>query len=658
MSLLSVIVVIDNTSQGVSRTLFSLSAAYQLHIAAEEYEVVIVDNASIPPLTEAIFEGLQGNFRLIRFASTPYPRARVIKQALREAKGEIIGILSDGPRLVTPGLLHFARAGAALYPRAVVATLGWDLGSDIQRAAIEAGYDPKTEEELLRSIDWQRDGYRLFDIATLDECSVDGWFSTFTESNALFLARNFWEQIGCVDEAIGPASPGPLDFNPFLRALGAEGSELVLLLGEATFRQLRGEVSTTAGPEPEAEGFDSSLEQQTRRGDGRVGIEDKRVTYLGTLPRPSLVLRVVGNVIHPIKYPLPLGEAFDQKLWAVQPVRKPTNSIAVGLTDIAHQEFQAGHYATTAAIARLTRNHFPEEPEPQRLLALVGPALANRVPLQPDPNFHAVLAQANLLLGDNEGARAGFNKALALQPDFAAAHVGLSMLNLPGPHYFLWLAKFHELLTPRFYVEIGVDVGYSMSCALPPTCAIGVDPAPRIQVPFKTEAHIFAETSNEFFSKDRLTPLLNGESVSLGFIDGEHSFEQSLLDFSNLERFCGPTSVILLHDTYPLDEVTQDRTKTTQFYTGDVWKTVHCLKVLRPDLTIFTIGTAWTGLTVVAGFDSQSHLLAERYNEIVEQFRDVSYAAVKDDLATMLNVVPNSVPEVQARLQARLKLEL
>src|SRR5688572_7046826 len=151
MSILSVVVVIETTSREVPRTLFSLSATYQRHIAAEEYEVVIVDNASVPPMTESVFEGLEGNFRLIRFASPPASRAQVIKQALREAKGEIIGLLSDGPRLVTPGLLHFARAGAALYPRAVVATLGWDLGFDIQRASIEAGYDRETEDELLCS---------------------------------------------------------------------------------------------------------------------------------------------------------------------------------------------------------------------------------------------------------------------------------------------------------------------------------------------------------------------------------------------------------------------------------------------------------------------------------------------------------------------------
>jgi len=47
----------------------------------------------------------------------------------------------DGARIVTPGLLHFARRGVKLYPRAVVVTLGWYLGRDLQCWSMEAGYN-------------------------------------------------------------------------------------------------------------------------------------------------------------------------------------------------------------------------------------------------------------------------------------------------------------------------------------------------------------------------------------------------------------------------------------------------------------------------------------------------------------------------------------
>ena len=50
----------------------------------------------------------------------------------------------DGARMVSPGLLHFARAGAGLYDKAVVVAPGWYLGADYQNCAIPAGYNQAT----------------------------------------------------------------------------------------------------------------------------------------------------------------------------------------------------------------------------------------------------------------------------------------------------------------------------------------------------------------------------------------------------------------------------------------------------------------------------------------------------------------------------------
>ena len=68
-----------------------------------------------------------------------------------------------------------------LYPSAVVSGLGWYLGLDQQRWALECHYDQAREDALLASIGWPADGYRLFEIAALDESSVDGWFGTLLE---------------------------------------------------------------------------------------------------------------------------------------------------------------------------------------------------------------------------------------------------------------------------------------------------------------------------------------------------------------------------------------------------------------------------------------------------------------------------------------------
>src|SRR5260221_10056594 len=148
----SVVVIMYNMSREVPRTLLSLSAGYQRHIGADDYEVILVDNGSDLPFDPHVLDKLQGNFRLIRIdAARPSP-AYAINRGLSEARGGLIGVMIDGARLVTPGLLHFARAGSALYPRAIVATLGWYLGYDIQRYSIEAGYDQAQEDELLGSV--------------------------------------------------------------------------------------------------------------------------------------------------------------------------------------------------------------------------------------------------------------------------------------------------------------------------------------------------------------------------------------------------------------------------------------------------------------------------------------------------------------------------
>jgi hypothetical protein len=105
--------------------------------------------------------------------------------------------------------------------------------------------------------------------------------------------------------------------------------------------------------------------------------------------------------------------------------------------------------------------------------------------------------------------------------------------------------------------------------------------------------------------------------------------------------------------TVPLDEATQSRSCDTQFHTGDVWKTVLCLKHYRPDLDIFTIATPWTGLTVVTGLDPASRVLSERYEQAVARFVVTPFSAIEGRLDDALNVVPNDWSIVQSRLKKR-----
>ncbi len=553
---LSIVVVVRNMPREARRTLLSLSAGYQRRIGAAEYEVIVVDNGSDPPFDPRSLEALGGNFRLIRIDQASPSPAAAVNRGIAAAEGSVIGVMVDGARIATPGLLHFGRRAARLAGTAVVTTLGWDLGHDFQRFAVECGYDQAREDDLLASIDWPRNGYRLFEIGTPDESSWEGWLQPVSQSTALFMERRHWDALGGMDERLDLPDAGPVNVDIYSRALALRGAQPVVLLGEGTFHQLHGVTATGATP----------AETLGRRPQ-KVARPRRQPIYVGELQRSAL-----KGLVRAAAYPLHARTAatfepgFDLQLWTAQPPPKPSEPVVGALVDLARREFGAGRYGSTARIARMARRRAPDEAEPQRLLSLT--AAAGEGALRPAEMI--ALAEAHRLVGEDDLAVTNFRAALERQLNSMEAHSGLARVRLPGPAYQEWLDHFHGLLAPATYIEIGVAKGATLRRANRPTLAIGVDPKPKIAFPLSTETHIFAETSDAFFARRGPDALLGGQPLGLAFIDGLHLFDQALRDFINLEAYCGPQSVVLIHDTLPLDERTQRRSCDTHFHTGDV----------------------------------------------------------------------------------------
>src|SRR5262249_52401890 len=162
------------------------------------------------------------------------------------------------------------------------------------------------------------------------------------------------------------------------------------------------------------------------------------------------------------------------------------------------------------------RERSPNEQE-LRMLSLVAASLPAGCP--PDAKrteYHLALAEAHRILGENEAAATNYRAALTHNPNLPQAHLGLAGLRMPGDNYLVWLDRLYRALSPDTVIEIGVYHGESLALLRPPTIAIGIDPNPAVVLPLKTETHIFAETSDDFFARRRPEGLLAGRPLSVG----------------------------------------------------------------------------------------------------------------------------------------------
>lgn len=246
MPALSVVLVAYNMGREIPRTLRSLSPAMQRGIAADAYEILLVDNGSAQPLDEAACRAVCPNVRLIRVQDASPSPVRAINMALAQAQGDLIGVCIDGARMASPGLLALACAAARTHPCPVVGTLSFHLGPDVQSRSMLAGYDQRAEDSLLARSGWEEDGYRLFDVAVFASSSADGWFVVPAETNALVMRQAQWRALGGFDEGFRSPGGGLANLDTWARACELPGTQVLQLLGEATFHQVHGGVATNS----------------------------------------------------------------------------------------------------------------------------------------------------------------------------------------------------------------------------------------------------------------------------------------------------------------------------------------------------------------------------------------------------------------------------
>lgn len=184
--------------------------------------------------------------------------------------------------------------------------------------------------------------------------------------------------------------------------------------------------------------------------------------------------------------------------------------------------------------------------------------------------------------------------------------------------YLDFLRQIHELATPSSYLEIGVDAGESLALVSSP--AVGIDPAYALEVDVPPGATLYRGTSDDYFASNAIAGDLPDGRIDLAFVDGMHLFEYALRDFMNVEAHSGPGTVVVLDDMLPRSQAEARRDRTTDDWTGDVWKIIPVLARYRPDLVVLRIATEQTGLLMVMGLDSDTQELSGRYDDIVAEY--------------------------------------
>jgi len=244
---ISVIVISYNMERELPRTLQSLSTRNQRGIGGDRYEIIVVDNGSKDtPSIPAEYP----NMRLVRMENPTKSPVAAVNEGLRLAQGRIVGVMIDGARMASPGLLSWVERAAVLHPRPIIATMGYHLGPSVQSESVKHGYKQSVEDELLKNSGWTDDGYRLFDICTFAGSSSMGYFHPMPESNAIFMTRGMWDALGGFEPRFTSPGGGLVNLDTYVRACQLDDSMPVLILGEGTFHQIHGGIASNSRADP------------------------------------------------------------------------------------------------------------------------------------------------------------------------------------------------------------------------------------------------------------------------------------------------------------------------------------------------------------------------------------------------------------------------
>jgi len=281
---LSIVVIFYNMQREAERTLFSLSTDYQENCDSSRYEVIALDNNSSEPLDAGMVETHGDNFRYEFLDLQTVSPAAAVNYGARIAKGKFVAIIVDGARMASPGLVSRTLSCTGFFSQPAIFSLSWHLGPEVQNESMLKGYDQRTEDALLESINWRENGTRLFDVATLAQSSGKGFLGGVpTELSWICIRRELFMRLGGFNEAFVSKGGGQVNHDFRNRLMTAPGIEPVMLLGEGVFHQFHGGVATNV-PMAEHPANEFRAEYQRIHGEPCRPSPTPEPIYFGTMP--------------------------------------------------------------------------------------------------------------------------------------------------------------------------------------------------------------------------------------------------------------------------------------------------------------------------------------------------------------------------------------
>ena len=165
------------------------------------------------------------------------------------------------------------------------------------------------------------------------------------------------------------------------------------------------------------------------------------------------------------------------------------------------------------------------------------------------------------------------------------------------------------------YLEIGCDNDENFS-KIQIENKIGVDPL---------KGGTLRMTSDEFFKKNR-------QNFDIIFLDGLHTYEQTIKDIDNGLRFLNTSGVILVHDCLPKKIWNQIVPRLYGHWNGDVWKAiVHSRTYSHADT--YTC-VADHGIGVIFNRKNKNRLIIDKTN-----FKNLKFADYYNNHNQYMNII-------------------